>query len=127
MSTGGRDPSSQGGETPPGGEQGKPDEMSGEIVQHVYTFNKETRQVMKIEELDPKTGQRKEVPMQGYGYSPGSYNPYAGSYDPSGGYGGYEGYGYDPSGGYGGYEGYGYDPSGGYGGYEGYGYDPSGG
>lgn len=102
----------------PATQSGDQGEAEGpETVQYIYTVNKSTTQVMKMEEIDPKTGERKELTMQGY-YGSG-YGPYeAGSGYESGGYGagqGYEGYtGYEQYGaGYGG----GYDPYAGYGGY----------
>jgi hypothetical protein len=98
-----------------------------EIKQFVYHVNPATNQIIKVEELDTMTGERKEVPMnqmqepntaygydQSAGYDQGyDQNAY---YDPSGGYGVA---GYDPSGGY---DYSGYDMSGGYGyDYSGYG------
>ena len=81
---------------------GQPGEdITAETVQYVYTVNNSTQQVSKIEEIDPKTGERKELPMQ-HGYGAATYDPYAGWDSGAGseysmygaGYGatGYEGY-----------------------------------
>jgi hypothetical protein len=89
-----------------------------EIKQFVYHVNPATNQIIKVEELDTMTGERKEVPMNqmqdpntayGYDQSAGYDQGYdQNAYDPSGGYGVA---GYDPSGGY---DYSGYDMSGGY-------------
>ena len=79
-----------------------------ETKQYVYHVNPATNQVLKVEELDPKTGQRQEVPV-----SYPTHDPYA-AYDPQGGdpYGGQYGQGADP---YGGHDPYaGHDPYGAY-------------
>jgi hypothetical protein len=89
-----------------------------EIKQFVYHVNPATNQIIKVEELDTMTGERKEIPMNqmqepntayDYGQSAGyDQGYYPNTYDPSGGYGVA---GHDPSGGYD-YSGYGYDYSG---------------
>src|SRR5579884_2263830 len=84
----------QNNQTPASPEAEKAGKQGGEIAeettQYVYTVNKSTQQVSKIEEVDPNTGERKEIPMaQGYNLS-GSYDPYAGwGYGGGAEYGGY--------------------------------------
>ena len=95
----------KGGAKPPTKEAAP--ETAGEAVEYVFTFHKHTGQIMKVEEVDPESGERKEVPTPPYqGYEGYAYDPYA-LYTT-----GYEVCGYDPYSGYG----YGYDPYGGYGG-----------
>src|SRR3954447_17112695 len=79
------------------------EEGAAETAQYIYTVNKSTNQVMKIEEVDPTTSERKELPMQQGPYSSG-YNAYGSGvgYGTGQGYEGYTGYGagsggsYDP-------------------------------
>ncbi|MDE2367063.1 MAG: hypothetical protein KGM95_09045, partial [Betaproteobacteria bacterium] len=124
-------------------EHSSPDESSDEsataagpadeiIEQHiVFHYNAATHQLMKVEEIDRNTGERKEINMNDHckqGHHPcGSYDPYGGAYDPySAGYDPYSA-GYDPySAGYDPYSA-GYDPySAGYDPYSSAGYDPYG-
>jgi hypothetical protein len=68
---------------------------------YIYKINPGTNQVISAEELDPVTGERKEVPMNYYGsrvqgggggFAPSAASYGAYSYDPYG----YYGYGYHP-------------------------------
>lgn len=64
------------------------------LQQFIYHVNPATNQILKVEELNQETGERKEIPMENY------YDPYGTpSYD-------YEAYGYDDGSGY---AAYGYD------------------
>src|SRR5437763_13818703 len=95
-------------ESPPQGEEtgseNRPQEGEGpqeaaQLKQYVYTVNEATSQVVRVEELDPDTGERKELPMSQGGYESYGHDPYGGGYG-----GGHEAYGADPyGGGYGGY------------------------
>ena len=72
--------------------------------QFVYHVNPATNQVLKVEEIDPGTGQRKELTM-----SNAQYDPYAGQ-DPQGAQGAYDPYGAQS--GYADYSAYAHDPYG---------------
>ena len=125
------EPQGAAGEVPPA--LAPSGEESVEIKQYIYHVNPATNQVIKVEELDSATGDRKEVPVDYQNYDTyGDYeaygnDPYSG-YDMSGyedPYSGYDMSGYEDP--YGGYDMSAYeDPAGGYG--DPYGaYDPSGG
>src|SRR5262245_37047483 len=70
---------------------------AADVKPYVVHVNTQTRQVMKVEEFNPDTGERKEIKMDASGYDPYS----AAGYDP---YGAYSQSGYDP------YGAGGYDP-----------------
>ena len=129
----------------PVGKAEKPDDSADassamELKQFIYHINPSTNQVVKIEELNEQTGEKKEIPMENYEYEdpyagyndpyassysdpyPSGYNdPYASSYDDP------YSYAYSDGGDYSGMSEYS-DPyaaeSSGYGGYEAYGPSP---
>src|SRR5262245_60563591 len=47
-----------------------------EVKQFIYHINPSTNQVVKVEEFNEQTGERKDIPMENYGYG----DPYAASY-----------------------------------------------
>src|SRR5262249_62161464 len=67
----------------------EPAETQAEESQYVYTFNTATGQLLKVEEMDPASGTRKEVPMTDYdpysmGYAQAGYDPYSMGYAQTG-------------------------------------------
>ncbi|HZG43821.1 MAG TPA: hypothetical protein VEY93_12720, partial [Longimicrobium sp.] len=71
----------EGGDPPQGGAgpaKGDPAGSPDIVERHfIYQVNTVTNQLLKSEELDPATGERKEIPMA----SEHGYDPYGGGYD----------------------------------------------